>query len=244
MTGFLAWLAAGGIVFFAAALQSITGFGFALLSVPMLLMVYDAKTAVGLNVIVSFFSLVLLTLKVRKSVVRPVVKNLFYGAVLGIPWGIYIFFHSDTRVLKIFISIVTILLSLILVGGIRLGGENSTRWIERMVGSASGFLTGCIGMPGPPIILFLTNHGLPKDQFRATTAAYFTLIYPVSFTMLFFLGAITPWTALTALSLLPFAFFGGRIGQYLFPFVPQRQFQRGVPFLVLFTGLYSLLTTL
>ncbi|MFZ5754982.1 MAG: sulfite exporter TauE/SafE family protein [Bacillota bacterium] len=243
MTGFLAWLAAGGIVLFAAALQSITGFGFALLSVPMLLMVYDAKTAVGLNVIISFFSLVLLTLKVRESVVRPVVKNLFYGAAFGIPLGIYIFFHSDTHVLKIFISAVTIILSLILVGGIRLGRE-SNHWIERMVGSASGFLTGCIGMPGPPIILFLNNHGLPKDQFRATTAAYFVLVYPVSFILLFILGAITPLTVLTALSLLPFAFFGGRIGQHLFPFVPQQQFQRGVPLLVLATGLYSLLTTL
>ncbi|GAB6182233.1 sulfite exporter TauE/SafE family protein [Desulfotomaculum defluvii] len=237
------WLASALIILLAATLQGITGFGFALISVPLLLLVYEPHTAVGINIMISIVSLSFLTFKVRQVIMVPVVKNLFLGSLLGIPLGVYIFLYFDMHLLKLSISIVTAIFSLILISGITLKNVKGKIW-ESTVGSLSGFLTGSIGMPGPPIILFLSNQKLPKDRFRATTAAYFVLVYMSSLILLFCLGAIDKSVALTAISLVPFALLGGHLGYLIFPLVPQAKFQHGVSMLVLSTALYSVISTI
>lgn len=240
---FGSWLIAAAIVCLAATLQGVTGFGFALISVPLLLLVYDPHMAVGINIIISFVSLFLLTLSVRKAIQRSLVKNLFLGSIPGIPLGAYVFLHFNLQELKLSIGLVTALCSLLLLSGVTIKKATGRYW-EGFTGSISGFLTGSVGMPGPPIILFLSNQQLPKDHFRATTAAYFTLAYPASLLLLALLGAIDGHIAITALSLTPFAILGGQLGCRLFPLIPQAQFQRGVPLLVLSTALYAVATAL
>lgn len=240
---FTSWAFAALIVCLAAALQGITGFGFALLSVPLLLLIYDPRTAVGINIIISFFSLFVLTLRIRREIIRPTVLNLFLGSIFGIPLGAYIFLHFNVQELKLMIGIVTSLCSLMLLKGVTIKNATGILW-ERITGSISGFLTGSLGMPGPPIILFLSNQHLPKERFRATTAAYFTLVYPASLLLLMCLRAIDIHVALTAITLIPFAILGGQIGCRLFHLIPQAQFQRGVPILVLCTAIYAIFTSL
>lgn len=99
-------------------------------------------------------------------------------------------------------------------------------------------------MPGPPVVLFLNYQGLPKEQFRATTAAYFCLVYPASLLLLLAVQALNRQTILTALSLVPFALLGQALGFGIFPRVSQELFRRGVPLLVTAVALYSLATTL
>jgi len=138
-------------------------------------------------------------------------------------------------------SLVIFTLSLILILGIKIKIGNSPN-LEKIVGGISGLLTGSIGMPGPPIVLYLNNSNISKDKFRATTANYFALIYPSSLVLLAILGALNSSLILTALSLIPMAILGNFLGNFLFPFVPQAQFQKAVPILVLSSALYSLLT--
>lgn len=235
---FTVWLASAAIVLLASTLQGVTGFGFALISMPLLLLVYDPHTAVGINIMISIVSLSLLTFRVRQTVLVPVVKNLFFGSLLGIPLGAYVFLHFDVQLLKLTIGIVTALSSVILISGLTVKSASGKLW-ENTVGSISGLLTGSIGMPGPPIILFLSNQKLPKDRFRATTAAYFVLVYLVSLLLLAWLGAVDKDVILTALSLVPFAILGGHLGFRIFPLVPQAKFQHGVSLLVLSSALYS-----
>lgn len=239
----ISWFASALIVLLAATLQGITGFGFALISVPLLLLVYDPHTAVAINIMISIVSLSFLTIKVRQVVIVPVVKNLFYGSLVGIPLGAYIFLHFDVHLLKLAIGMITVIFSVILISGLTIKNATGKVW-ESTVGSISGFLTGSIGMPGPPIILLLSNQKLAKDHFRATTAAYFVLVYVASLVLLFCLGALDKSVALRAISLVPFAILGGHLGFLIFPLVPQAKFQHGVSLLVLSTALYSVVTTL
>ncbi|MDN5347661.1 MAG: uncharacterized protein PWP65_1225 [Clostridia bacterium] len=255
----LSWLAACGVIVLAAALQGITGFGFALISMPLLLLIYDAHTSVALNMIVSFFSLSLLTYRCHRDILRPVTKNIFLGSIIGIPFGVYVFLNFNVNNLKLLASSVVTLFSLILILNGRIhkaGGDQKLEYKpevytsrreknwQRIIGSLSGFLTGSVSMPGPPVILFLNQRALPKDKFRATTAAYFVLVYPTSLLALTISGAVNSRIALLALTLMPFAFLGNNLGVRLFPLVPQKIFQQGVPLLVLATALYSIVTTI
>ncbi|MDI6709432.1 MAG: sulfite exporter TauE/SafE family protein [Thermoanaerobacterales bacterium] len=238
-----AWFVSCLVVFVAAALQSVTGFGFALIAVPLFLLVYDPRTAITVTMVVSFTTLLLLTIRVRAAVVRPLVANLFLGSLAGIPFGVYGFLHFDVTLLKILICGVTIPFSLALATRLRLYLISGT-WTERLIGSVSGFLAGSISLPGPPVILFLNCRHLPKERFRATTAAYFTAVYPVGLLLLVSSGAIPLATIRLSLTLIPFALIGSAAGARLFPFVPQAHFQRGVPLLVLATAAYTLAAAL
>ncbi|MCG0277908.1 MAG: sulfite exporter TauE/SafE family protein [Thermanaeromonas sp.] len=244
MYNFFTWLAAILAVFIAGALQGITGFGFALIAVPLLLLVFDARMAIALNLLISFSTQVALSFRVRQGIIKPLLINLFQGSLLGLPLGLYIFLHFDVKELKIVISILTIGFALLLLQkNIKIpcpGGH----WVQRLVGSLSGFLTTSIGVPGPPVILFLNTQGLSKDKFRATSSAYFTLLYPVSLVLLASCGGLNLNIALTAFILLPFAFLGSHLGIFLFPRIPQKYFRQGVPLLVIATGIYSLFSTL
>ncbi|KJS23550.1 MAG: hypothetical protein VR72_00040 [Clostridiaceae bacterium BRH_c20a] len=233
------FIIAAVIVILAACLQSVTGFGFALLAVPLFLLVFDAKTAVGLSMIISFFTVSALSFKVRKSIMRSIVFNLLAGALVGIPFGIYIFYNFNQNNLKIMISIVVILLSIILISGYHFEFAQND-WADRIVGSISGVMTASIGMPGPPIVLCLNNRGIPKDQFRATFACYNALVYVFSILFLLSLGAINKLIIIRALTLVPMGFIGSALGNYIFPRISQRHFQKGVPILVLVSAVYSL----
>lgn len=243
MISILSTVAAPLAISTAAVLQGITGFGFALVAVPLLLVVFDAHTAVVLNLLISFCTQLVLSFRVRKGIVPSLLVNLFGGSLIGMPLGLYVFLHFNIRSLKIFISVITILFALVLLSNARLK-KTVGHWVERLVGSVSGFLSTSVGIAGPPVILFLNHQELSKDKFRATSSAYFTLLYAVSLALLAASGSISKSITYNALYLLPFAFLGSNLGIYLFPRVSQRLFQRAVPLLVMVTGLYSLFTTI
>jgi hypothetical protein len=237
------WLVAALAVTLAATLQAVTGFGAALILVPLLVLAYNAHTAVGMTMVISFCSLLLLTFQVRKSIVKPMARNLSLGGLAGIPFGAYVFIHFDVTRLKVIIALVTLAFALLLL----------LDWMPRRtfgpraqaaVGAAGGFLGASVGMPGPPVVLFLNHQGVPKEQFRATTSAYFCLVYPASLFLLLALHALDRQAILTAVSLIPFALLGQALGTGIFPRVSQELFRRGVPLLVTAVALYSLATTL
>lgn len=242
MPGFT-WFAVALIVTVAAALQALTGFGFALVSLPFMLFLYAPHEAVGLNIILSLLSQTLLTMHVRSVIIGPLVRNLFLGSLVGMPLGFYVYARSDVNLLKLLISAVVLLFSILnLVGRVppRAGGRS----FEIGIGSLSGFLGSSVGMPGPPVVLYLFHQGLPKEGFRATASGFFTTVYFLSLLLFLLSGALDIGMGEKALSLVPFLFAGQIVGYRLFPCIPQAQFKKGVLLLVMATSLYSFLTTL
>jgi len=243
MLGDQSWAASCLVVFGAAALQSLTGFGFALIAVPLFLLFYDPHTAIASTMLISFTTLFLLTARVRLHIARPLAANLFLGSLAAVPFGTYAYLPFDVISLKILICSVTVLFSLALATRLRLFVVSGP-WTERFIGGLSGFLAGSISLPGPPVILFLNCRHLPKERFRATIAAYFTAVYMVGLVLLACSGALPASTGGFSLSLVPFALLGSAAGARIFPVVPESFFQRAVPVLVAATAAYNLAAAL
>ncbi|NLI11724.1 MAG: sulfite exporter TauE/SafE family protein [Peptococcaceae bacterium] len=238
----ISWFIAALMVILAMALQALTGFGSALILVPLLVLIYDTHTAIELTMIIAFYSLALLSLRVRKEILIPMVSRLFLGSIVGIFCGAYAFIFFEATWLKIIIAFTTLVFSLLLY--LNLVPNRSTGFLaETMVGMASGFLGTSVGMPGPPVVLFLNYKGLPKEHFRATVSAYFSLVYLVSIIVLVSKQVLNLQIIIIAVSLLPFALLGNLMGFLIFPRISQDFFQRGIPILVAFLAVYSLVTT-
>jgi uncharacterized membrane protein YfcA len=157
-----------------AAVQSATGFGFALILSPALLAVldpYEAITALlGLGVASNL--LVLLDggrpVPVRWRELVPVLA----AAVPGLALGAVALELLDKPVLQILVGLAVIAATGVQLRA-RLAGRPPRRRSAIATGLASGAMTTSISVSGPPLVLWLEAHGVQSAEMRATLAASF-----------------------------------------------------------------------
>lgn len=239
------WLLSACVIVLASATQALTGFGFPLVAVPFFILIFDPKWAVALSMVLSLFSLGALLYTIRHETDWQIVKQILLGALLGVPLGVYVFSIIDIIFLKLFVSITVVLMCIITLKNyvLPISDKNRTLWFN-LGGSLSGFLTATIGMPGPPIILILTNFDIEKNVYRATVVAYFFLIYCFTLPLMFFSGVISREIFKIILYLIPFPIIGMFLGKILFNLVPNELFKKVVIGLLLTVAGYSIATSL
>ncbi len=164
------WIVAA--VFVAALLQSLAGFGFAILVMPLATLALGLRTAAPLVALAGLTIYAIHVARYFRAVdVRELVR-LAAGSALGIPVGIWVLGSLDE-------SLVTRVLGLILFAYglytlLRRGAPRplSQRWVY-----PSGFLAGCLGgaynTPGPPVIVYGSMRQWPKGEFRAVLQSLF-----------------------------------------------------------------------
>ena len=208
------------------------------MATPFLLMIYEPREAIQINLILSLVISMALIAKIRKDVDLGILKRLIWGSLPCLPIGIIIFLLADTGKLKIGISVVILTLTLMLIMNFRL--KTTTRR-DYAVGGLSGALTTGIGMPGPPLLLYFSGTDTPKAQLRATTLAFYLFIYSVSLVIqVLFAGTNkTVWTS--SGMALPLVVMGLYFGQLLFHRINQQYFRFFTYAILLFTGVYLLI---
>ena len=162
-----------GIAFMAAGCQSLTGFGSALVAVPLLSLYLDAKLAVVIATLISTVISAPLILEVRRQVRPAKVVPLAIGSLVGVPLGILILKTVDAGVLKILVAVVVILASalLFLAPRLKLGQRNTLSSL--VTGALSGLLRASTSMAGPPVVLYTLSHEQEIEEFRSTVLGVF-----------------------------------------------------------------------
>jgi uncharacterized protein len=226
------------IILFASILQTSTGFGFSIMATPFLLLIFEPREAIQINLVLSLVISAALIRKIRTDVDMGILKRFIIGSIPGLPIGILIFLFADTGKLKVGIGGVILSLTLLLILNLRL---KMTKRRDYYVGGMSGLLTTGIGMPGPPLLLYFSGTNTPKAQLRATTLAFYLYIYSISLVVqVFFAGTNkTVWTS-SGMGL-PLVVLGLYFGQRLFHRINQKTFRYFTYVILLFTGIYLLI---
>ncbi|MEU5062348.1 MULTISPECIES: sulfite exporter TauE/SafE family protein [unclassified Streptomyces] len=155
----------------AAFAQSVTGFGFALVAVPLLGSVIDPKAAVVTVGLVSLF-LTTGTAMADHRHVRWTVALAFSGtALLGMPLGLLVLSEVSASTLTALIAVVVTGCAAIVWRGWQL---EPTPLRVGAVGVLSGLLLTATGTYGPPLATAVRAFALEPRAFRATLAAVFT----------------------------------------------------------------------
>lgn len=211
----LAGLAAA--LLFASSVQAVTGFGFALLAMPLLSLVIGAKDAVAVSSIVGSLGSIVLFARTYRHVEWPLVGPLMVGAVAGMPLGLVVLLAVDERVLKLVIAGAVLCFVAILSRGWSL--EGASRRADVLAGFVSGVLNTSVSTNGPPLVLALQARRLPPDAFRGTISAVFVASSLLGNVLLGAAGRYTSTVAGYALvgppALLVGNLIGGRIGRRL-----------------------------
>ena len=233
----LALFFVGGIV------QGCMGFGMAMVVAPPLLLFLPATTVVPALTIASLLNTGTAAWTLRRHAQSGIVVPLALGGLAGLPLGIYLLKTLDGPVFKAGVGALMVILALLLMSGWRRPLRNP-RAALLPVGFASGFLGGSISISGPPIVLFLTNLGVSRDEFRANSLAYFAFTGFMALIGFVVSGILTREIAWYALGLIPAVFLGTQVGLRLASRLGQLVFQRVTLGAVAVMGLILLLRSL
>jgi uncharacterized protein len=226
------------IILLAALIQSVTGSGFVIFAIPLFSLLYPAHYAISLCIFLSLLSSLFTLPRVRIDMDKPLLKRLFIGSLMGMPFGGIVYYMVDVRWLKLIVGISIIISVVLMVFRSRFPVGTGKR-----IGFLSGMMTSSIGMPGPPINLYMNANNVGKQVYRGTSIAYYCLVYPISLLIQFASGHIKP-DLIGVAAMVPAIFVGQAIGSVLYQRVSQSWFRRITLVILLATGLNALIQSL
>lgn len=213
------------IVLIGAVTQGLTGFGFALISVPLLSLFLDIKTAIPLGALCGLVINLLLFLKFKKHMDLREIGPLMAGALLGIPMGAVFLREAAPGVIKIILAFVVLLFALY-----SLSGKVSTKGINVNWGYFYGFMAGILGgafnTNGPPVLIYSYLKGWDKNIMKASLVGFFTFTSVIIVSSHLAAGLITKSILVQFLYLLPVITVGIAFGNWLFSRVSSKIYNK------------------
>jgi uncharacterized protein len=226
------------VIFFSMLLRTVTGFGSALISIPLLSLLFGAKFAIPFILIYEcLIDLMILSrngFEARAESRKAI--PLLIGGIVGVVLGTEVLILSGERVLRISIGIALILFSLLMLKRINLRIENQ-RSSYSLAGLVGGFLCSSIGMPGPPVALILSSQGLSKESFRRVIVVFLTAIDFINFIYFILIGLITGDMLVQSLKFIPALILGFALGDFVFARCSEIQFRKVVMAIIIAAGI-------
>lgn len=232
------------ITFLGAVLYGLTGFGSALITVPL------ASHFLPLKFVIVTYSIVDLTGALRVSLQNPrhverselvrIVPLVLVGVALGatalvnlprtyamLALGIFILVYASYSLLR------------------RSNAASVSRSWAYVAGITGGITGTLFGASGPPFAIYLSHRPLTKEQYRATLTM--TSAFSVGLRMLAFLVTgllLEPKVWLAAIIAIPGVFAGIAVASRVFPMISRAMLMRGVALTLLAIGVSLILRSL
>ncbi len=157
-------------VFLAVISQLITGFGFAMVLVPLLMLSVGAADAVVTTALLGAVLTSFQTLRDRQHIDRRRALTLLLWSLAGLPLGVLALNYLSAETLKWTVVGAVIIALLIVMTGVSL---KSGRFNSALAGVSSGTLLTSTGINGPPLVALIRSSQKSVLQYRSTLAAVF-----------------------------------------------------------------------
>ncbi|MEY3805269.1 MAG: hypothetical protein RIR69_81 [Actinomycetota bacterium] len=232
------------VVFVASFAQSISGFGFALLAVPMMSLAANPRDAVVIATFIGAMSSTTQAFLDREHVSWSLVKRLTVSAYVGMPFGLFVFLVVNERFLRFLVGVVVLVATIVLIRGFSMVAthQDTLKWWDRILGWLSGVLATSTSTNGPPLVFLLQARNLEASVFRATISVVFSLTSIGAIVLFVASGEVTSDGVTGVLFSLAALVIGLRMGYYARPRVSAASFRTfvfGLLFLASFSALAS-----
>jgi uncharacterized protein len=212
------WGGMAATCFFAALLVATSGFGFALLAVPGLLLFAPPGETVQLVLIVSVAVLIFVLPGLHDALDAPLLRRFALGGLVGLPFGLIGFRYADPVLVRAMVGVVVVAFALVLAF------NRYAKWRltiamhpgrDLAAGAVAGAATALVGIPGPPVVIYLLLADAPPRTTRATLIAFFALCFSATLIANVVTIGVPIATWRLAASLVPLAWAGGFLGRRL-----------------------------
>ena len=160
------------IFFFATFTQSVSGFGGALVAMPLLTAgILPLEVAAPLFALGAIASRPFMLLRYRSALSLNQIWRVLIAAVIAIPLGVELPRIMDEQIIRTILAVVVIgyvLMNLMLE---HLPKLNHTLWGWGL-GFIGGLLAGAYNIGGPPVVIYATGRRWLANEFRANMQTY------------------------------------------------------------------------
>lgn len=232
-------LALSGIIFFASVVRGFTGFGLALVAVPL---VQFFMPVTDTAVFIAIVNLVFSVLYYRRS--RKVIRGQPLGSMaiftgLGVAAGTLILKFVNPAYIQLIWGILILLIVLFLARGLnfKIQSDKSALTLSGIFG---GILAGSTGITGPPVAIILSSMKTPKEKFNAIISVF--ILFAVTYALVFYLvaGLIRKETVILALCSVPALLAGLYTGDRLVEHISQKTFTTIIYIVLIIMGIITL----
>lgn len=231
--------AAMAVSILAGAVRGFSGFGSALIFVPLMSAIYDPRTAAGTFLLIDFAVALAVLPTVWRAAHWRDVFPLAIAAVIAAQFGALILIYADAITLRWGIAIVVLILLGVLMSGWRYHGR-PTLPVTLGVGALAGGLGGAIQIVGPPVIVYWLGSMSSPAAVRANLNAFFSL-FACALVVTYVARGLLPAHVVTlALLLGPLQVLALRSGARLFGLASAQTYRRAAYAIVAAAALVSM----
>lgn len=230
------------VIFLAALMQAITGFGLVIIAAPLLMIFYDPKLTVLIMFVVAMCTNIVQLPFVFREARTRVVAVIIIGYMLAQPSGMLIYHHFSSNQLKILVGSV-IFLSLLAMQF----SHHHFRQCHRndiLTGFLSGLSGVTTGMAGPPLIMYFAYADFTPQQLRGTSVFFFFLSGIISISFFAANGIDFTNAVYESAYMIPALVLGILLGQKLLKYVSPQLFRRLIFCMLYFVCLYTFYSVL
>lgn len=209
----------------AGVARGFSGFGAALIFVPLASALIGPKVAVPLLLVVDFIAALGMIPDAWRKADRRDVAIMAIGGLIGVPIGVYVLTIMQPTALRWAIVVVVLALLGLIMSGWRYR-RKPTPPLTIGVGLTSGLLSGAAQIGGPPVVAYLLGRAMNYHAVRANIVLYFAVQSVFSAASYLAGGLITRDVLVLALLVTPV--FAGAIwlGSHMFSRSDERFFRR------------------
>ena len=238
------WLISILVILLASLLKGITGFGFALMALPILTIFFPMQLLVPamtiFNLVTSIYILTKIKLKIKAKYVIPMLLTSF----IGLPVGVYVLKYLPETTLELVTGISIFSISVFFLLG-NMGELSEKKKSKPIVfaGFISGLMSSSMSIGGPAIALAMNRKGYSKEHFRKIFAVISVVNAAVASILYIAKGLFLPFSVKFSLVMFPILLIGSKIGNSLSGKVNQLQFKKAILYLNLILGLFIIIRT-
>ncbi len=160
------------IAFAGMFVLAFTGFGGALVMVPLMISVVGTQATTPLVRLIGITTTVVSVLRYRNNLNWRAGGLLMLWAAIGIPLGFWLHDSMNQRQAEVIIGGIVVAYALYAWFTPTLPDLKSNVWAY-LAGLTAGIMTGSFAIPGPPVILYATARRWPPKEFKSTLQAFF-----------------------------------------------------------------------
>lgn len=186
----------------AGFLRGFIGFGAALVSIPVISLVYGPQLALPIVTIMGIPTILQLLPDAVRHSEYPIVMPISLAVFIGTPIGTWVLVSVDPDLMKVVISLLVILMVCYLALGWQLKQQVPSSLLL-LSGFAGGLIQGAAGIGGPPVVAIALSRAGSPDRQRGNVLAVMTTIASSSVPTLYYYGLITMQAVAIGVFLLP-----------------------------------------
>jgi uncharacterized membrane protein YfcA len=212
------------IAFVAALARGFSGFGSALIFVPLASAVVGPRVAAPLLLIVDGILTVGFIPDAWRLADKREVGMMALGATAGVPFGTWLLTSIDPTIIRWAIVVLAALMLTLLISGWRYHGKPTTP-MTVTVGGLAGISGGAAQIGGPPVVAYWLGGSVAATTVRANLLLFFAIATVITVVTYLAAGLLTGAVFVLAVVAAPAYGLGLLIGSRLFGFASETMFR-------------------